>query len=70
MMGMSGILRVHEVLIQSDLTQGRTRKFIPTPWYKVGGGGGGGGGSWMEPLRRVFDVLQYFDFVFLDFIKN
>ena len=43
-MVMSGILRVHEVLIQSDLNLGRTRKFIPPPWYKVGGGGGGSGG--------------------------
>ena len=67
MMVMSGILRVHEVLIQSDLTLGRRRKIIPPPWYKVGGGGGG---AWMEPHRRVFDMLQYFDFAFLDFIKN
>ena len=43
LMVMSGILRVHEVLIQSELTLGRTRKFIPPPWYKVGGGGGGRG---------------------------
>ena len=43
-MVMSGILRVHEVLIQSDLTLGRRRKIIPPPWYKVGGGGGGGRG--------------------------
>ena len=64
-MVMSGILRVHEVLIQSDLTLGRTRKFIPPPWYKVGGRG-----AWMEPLRRVFDMLQYLDFAFSDFIKN
>ena len=63
-MVMSGILRVHEVLIQSDLTLRRTRKFIPPPWYKVGVG------ARMEPLRRVFDMLQYFDFAFLDFIKN
>ena len=34
------------------LTLGRTRKFIPQPWYK--------GEGRMEPLPRVFDNLQYF----------
>ena len=32
------------------LTLGRTRKFIPPPWYK--------GCGLMEPLPRVFDMLQ------------
>ena len=36
------------------LTLGRTRKFIPPPWYKVGGAG-------MEPLPGVFDMFQYFE---------
>ena len=35
------------------LTLVRTRKFIPSPWYK--------GGGKMEPLPRVFDMLQYFE---------
>ena len=37
-----------------------TCKFIPH--RGTGGGGGGGGGWWvlMEPLPRVFDMLQYF----------
>ena len=35
------------------LTLGRTRKFIPPPWYKEWG--------LMEPLLRVFDMLQYFE---------
>ena len=35
------------------LTIGRTRKFIPSPWYK--------GRGLMEPLLRVFDMLQYFE---------
>ena len=42
-MVMSGILRVHEVLIQSDLTLGRTRKFIPHRGTRCRGWGGGGG---------------------------
>ena len=36
-----------------------TCKFILPPWYS-GGGGGGGGFVLMEPLPRVFDMLQYF----------
>ena len=39
----------------SRLILGRTRKFIHPPWYKLGGGGS------IEPLPRVFDVLQYFE---------
>ena len=40
----------------SELTLGRTRKFISPTWYKVGGGG------WMEPLPGVFfDILQYIE---------
>ena len=39
----------------SRLILGRTRKFIHPPWYKLGGGGA------IEPLPRVFDVLQYFE---------
>ena len=42
-------------LFSLSLTLGRTRKLIPLPWYKVGRGG------WMEPLPRVFDMLQYFE---------
>ena len=39
------------------LTLGRTRKFIPPPWYK---GGRGGGGTGMDGTRpRVFDMLEY-----------
>ena len=38
----------------SRLILGRTRKFIHPPWYKLGGGS-------IEPLPRVFDVLQYFE---------
>ena len=37
---MSGILRVYEVLIQSDSTLGTSRKFIPPTWYRGGGGRG------------------------------
>ena len=37
---------------ETSLTLGRTRKFIPPPWYKGGG---------MEPLPAVFDILQYFE---------
>ena len=32
-----------------------TCKFISPPWYSRGGGG-----VLMEPLPRVFDMLQYF----------
>ena len=39
---------------RGTVTLGRTRKFIPPPWYK-------GGGGWMEPLPGVFDMLQYFE---------
>ena len=39
----------------SRLILGRTRKFVHPPWYKLGGGGS------IEPLPRVFDVLQYFE---------
>ena len=42
----------HEVL----LTLGRTRKFIPPPWYK---GGRGPGVDGTQP--RIFDMLQYFE---------
>ena len=42
------------LLILLVLTLGRTRKFIPLPWYK-------GGGERMEPLPRVFDKLHYFE---------
>ena len=35
-----------------NLTLGHTRKVIPPPWYKRG---------LMEPLPRVFDMLQYFE---------
>ena len=37
------------------LALGRTRKFIPPPWYK------GEGEGWMEPLPRGFDMLQYLE---------
>ena len=37
------------------LTLGRTRKFIAPPWYK------GWEEGCMEPLPRVFDMLQYFE---------
>ena len=42
----------HEVL----LTLGRTRKFIPPPWYK---GARGRGVDGTEP--RIFYMLQYFE---------
>ena len=38
------------------LTLGRTRKFIPPPWYKGGRGRGVDGTQ-----RRIFDMLQYFE---------
>ena len=38
------------------LTLGRTRKFIPPPWYK---GGRGRGVDGNQP--RIFDMLQYFE---------
>ena len=38
---------------QDILTLRRTRKFIPLS--------GTMGGGWMEPLLRVFDMLQYFE---------
>ena len=41
------------------LTPGRTRKFLPLPWNKRRGRGGGV--VVMEPLPRVFDMLQYFE---------
>ena len=40
---------------EKGLTIGRTRNFIPPPWYEVGGGG------WMEPLPGVSDMLRYFE---------
>ena len=43
------------LVLSSTLTVGRTRKFMPPPWYKEGGGG------LMEPLPGVFDMLQYFE---------
>ena len=36
-----------------NLTLGHTRKFIPPAWYK--------GRVLVEPLPRVFDMLQYFE---------
>ena len=47
--------RVTSVLLLRCASLGRTRGFIPPPWYK------GGGDGWMEPLSGVFDVLQYFE---------
>ena len=44
-------------MVSGSLTLGSTRKFIPPPWYKVGGGGAG----WIEPIPAVFDMLQYFE---------
>ena len=41
-----------EVICRKILTLGRTSKIIPAPWYKRG---------FMEPLPRVFDMLQYFE---------
>ena len=49
---------------RSDLTLGRTRKFIPPLWYK-----GGGGWVFMEPLPRVFDMLQYLGAI-LPFVES
>ena len=37
----------------------RTYTQIHTPTAVQGGGGGGG--RWMEPLRGVFDLMQYFE---------
>ena len=34
-----------------ELTLGRTRKFIPPPWYKEGWGGGGRWMSYLEPQQ-------------------
>ena len=58
---MSGIYpefwaKIMEITIRKltvHLTLGRTRKVVPPPWYK--------GGGLMEPLPRVFDMLQYFE---------
>ena len=50
--------------IISILSLGCTRKFIPLVWYEEGGGGG-----WMEPLRGVFDMLQYFETI-LPLVEN
>ena len=58
---MSGVYRefwakIMEITIRKltvHLTLGRTRKVVPPPWYK--------GGGLMEPLPRVFDMLQYFE---------
>ena len=36
------------------LTLGRTRKFLPPPWYKVGGGG-------VVSILGIFYMLQYFE---------
>jgi len=48
--------------VTQTLTLGRTRKFIPPPWYRKGGGRGGAGWNrLMEPLPGVFDTLQYFE---------
>ena len=45
-----------EFNFQAALTLGRTRKYIPPPWYK------GEGGWWMPPPPpRVFNMLQYFE---------
>ena len=38
-----------------------SNRCLPPPWYK----GRGGGWWWMEPLPRVFDMLQYFKKIFL-----
>ena len=43
---------VRVTMSHAVLTLRRTSKFIPQPWYKVGG--------WMEPLPGVFDMLKYF----------
>ena len=37
---------------------------IHTPTVVQGTGGGGGGGVVLEPLARVFDMLQYFETIF------
>ena len=36
-----------------------SNRCLPPPWYK------GRGGGWMEPLLRVFDMLQYFEKILL-----
>ena len=41
---------------------GRTGKFILPLWYK-------GGMGWMEPLPRVFHMLQYFETI-LPLVEN
>lgn len=46
------------VIASCTLTLGRKRKFIPSPWYKGPGVGA------MEPLRSVFNMLQYFEKIF------
>ena len=48
----------NKYLIRSHFNLG-TYTQIHTP--TVVQGGGGGGGSWMVPLSRVFDMLQYFE---------
>ena len=40
-----------------SITLGRTRNFIPPPGCK-------GGGGLLEPLPRVFEMLQYFVMIF------
>ena len=47
----------NKYLIRSHFNLG-TYTQIHTPTVVQGGGGGG---SWMVPLSRVFDMLQYFE---------
>ena len=57
--GSLDLKRSYVFTLLTVLTLGRTRKFIPPPWYRVGGGG------WMEPLPGVFYMLLYFGKILL-----
>ena len=52
-----GIMEAKSFLNDYYLTPGRTRKFIPPQRHKAKGVGE----VVMEPLPRVFDMLQYFE---------
>ena len=56
--GSLDLKRSYVFTLLTVLTLGRTRKFIPPPWYRVGGG-------WMEPLPGVFYMLLYFGKILL-----
>ena len=63
--GSLDLKRSYVFTLLTVLTLGRTRKFIPSPWYRVGRGEGGGGGGGWNPSPEFFYMLQYFGTILL-----